>query len=219
MHRILLAIPTGENVPYEVMESIYNLKIPKTVTTELKILRSYSISNGRTDLVNYAIENKFDYIFFIDSDVILPQDSLIKLYDANKYIINGTYPRKELQTLTEDNPWTTLYRHDITGMSKYNFGPFWLSNNELPKNGIIPVDCAGLGCTLIYMDVFTKFMPNIDWFIFAKEQEIIKYGPYCLGEDMYFYRECLRHNIQPYAHGGVRCGHLGKFVYQLPEIK
>lgn len=219
MHKILLAIPTGENVPYEVMESIYNLKIPKNVTTELKILRSYSISIGRNELVKYAINNNFNYIFFIDSDVILPQDSLIKLYNANKYIINGTYPRKESRTITDANPWTTLYRHDISGMSKYNFAPFWLSNNELPKNGIIPVDCAGLGCTLIHMDVFTKFMPNIDWFVFAKENPIIELGPYCLGEDMYFYRECLRHDIQPFAHGGVRCGHLGKFIYQLPEIK
>jgi hypothetical protein len=220
MQRVLIAITTGEGVPFEVMESIYGMTIPEGVTTDLKIIRSYSVSKGRNELVHHAMNNRYDYIFFVDSDVILPKDSLEKLYNAKKLVINGTYPRKEADTITNQNPWTTLYRHDPSLMQRINFGPYWLSNNELPKDGIIPVDAAGLGCTLIHMSVFTQYMKDVeDWFVFAKEDCVIENGPYCLGEDLFFYRECLRHGVQPFAHGAIRCGHLGKFIYSLPDVK
>lgn len=217
MVRILLAITTAETVPHEVMESIYKLQKPSNVQVDLHIIHSYSVSKGRNDLVYYARSLQYDYIFFIDSDVILPEYALIKLYEAQKIVINGTYPRKELDSITKQNPWTTLYRHDPTLMQRINFGPFWLANDELPRDEVIPVDAAGLGCTLIKMELFTEIMADVqDWFVFAQEHNKFDKGPYCLGEDLFFYRECLRHNVQPYAHGGVRCGHLGKFIYRLP---
>jgi hypothetical protein len=217
MVNILIAITTGDDVPFEVMEAIYNLNIPDGVKTDVKVIRSYSVSKGRQDLVEYALEANYDYLFFVDSDVILPQNSLIHLLSARKIVINGTYCRKEAASITSENPWTTLYRHDYSGMAKYNFGPYWLSNNELPKEGVIPVDCAGLGCTLIHMDLFRTILPKQDYFVFCKEEAEIEKGPYCLGEDMYFFRLCILNDVQPYAHGAVRCGHMGKFTFELPE--
>lgn len=222
MDRILIAITTAETVCHEVMEAIYNLIIPENVKVDIKIIHSYDVSNGRKDLVNHSIQNNYDYIFFVDSDVILPIDSLHLLYESinkgcKKYIMNGTYPRKEISTITSEDPFTTLYRHDPSNMAKYNYNPFFLPVSELPEFGVIPVDCAGLGCTLIKMELFTKILHNVEWFKFADEHSIIDVGPYCLGEDMWFYRECIKRDIQPYAHGGVRCGHIGKFIYELPK--
>ena len=215
--KILIAITTAETVHHETMESIYNLRKAPDMEITLKIIHSYDVANGRNKLVQIARNLKMDYIFFVDSDIVLPPNALIDLAKPNLLIVNGTYVRKEIASITSDNPWTTLYRHDPQNTNKYNFGPFWLSQNELPDSGLIPVDAAGLGCTLINMKVFDILGGNDDWFVFTKEESKLDLGPYCIGEDMYFYRNCLRHDIQPYAEGSVRCGHIGKLIFTLKE--
>lgn len=215
MIKILIGITTAETVMHETMESLFNLERPKDTELILRIHHAYNVAEGRNELVKIALNEACDYIFFVDSDIVLPRNALIKLLEANVQVINGTYPRKELDTITNSNPFTTLYRHDKKGMNAINFGPFFMSQAELPQEGVIPVDAAGLGCTLIHMSTFSIIGGNDNWFVFAKEQSEIDLGPYCLGEDLYFYRSCLRAGIQPYAEGSVRCGHVGKFVYTL----
>lgn len=214
MKKILLGITTAETVCHETMEALFNMKRPKGVQIDLKIVHAYRVSTGRNELALHALTHDYDYLFFVDSDVVIPDFTLEKLLKANVAVVNGTYPRKELDTITNPNPYTTLYRHDRRNLNKINFGPFFMSLAELPKEGIVPVDAAGLGCTLIKTDVF-KILGGNDWFHFGNEQQQIDKGPYCLGEDLWFYRECLRHDIQPYAEASVRCGHVGKMIYKL----
>lgn len=215
MAKILIAITTAETVYHETMESIFNLQRTEDMQVGLKVIHSYDVANGRTELVHIAQANKVDYIFFVDSDVILPRGALIKLIQANKDVALGTYPRKDDKTFLSDNPYTTLYRH--SEKNKECFCPYWLPQNELPKEGVIPVDCGGLGCALIKMSVFETI--KAPWFVFVKENANLAEGAYCIGEDMYFFRECLKYNIQPYAEGSVRCGHIGKCVYTLkPDV-
>ena len=217
--KILIGITTADTVCHETMESLFNLKRPEGVELILRIHHAYNVAEGRNQLVKMAFNEHCEYIFFVDSDIILPDFALEKLLAANVDVINGTYPRKEMDTITNANPFTTLYRHDPRGMNKINFGPFFMSQAEMPKEGVFPVDSAGLGCTLIHMSTFVKLGGRDDWFVFAKEDAQIDLGPYCLGEDLYFYRSCLRADIQPYAEGSVRCGHVGKMIYRLKEQK
>lgn len=216
MIKILIGITTAETVCHETMEALFNMKRPENTQVDLKIVHAYHVSAGRNELAMYALTQGYDYLFFVDSDVVIPNYTLEQLLKANVLVINGTYPRKELETVTSSNPFTTLYRHDRRNLNKINFGPFFMSQIELPKEGVIPVDAAGLGCTLIKTEVF-EILKDVDWFHFGTEQAQIDKGPYCLGEDLWFYRECLRHNIQPYAEASVRCGHVGKMIYKLKE--
>ena len=96
--RILIGITTAETVAHETMQSIYGLVLPKNTETALSIVHSYNVADGRNKLVNMMIEQEFDYIFFVDNDIILPQNALIDLYNMNWYFTAGTYPRKELKT-------------------------------------------------------------------------------------------------------------------------
>ena len=106
--RVLIAISTAETVAFEVMQSIYELEIPEDVETTLKIIHAYNIADGRNNLVNYMLSNGYDYILFVDNDVILPKNALVDLYNMQWYIATGTYPRKEMQTITGDVQYTTL---------------------------------------------------------------------------------------------------------------
>ena len=210
--RILIAISTAETVAYEVMQSIYELEVPEDVETTLKIIHAYNIADGRNNLVNHMLANGYDYILFVDNDVILPKNALIDLYNMQWYIATGTYPRKEIQTITGDVQYTTLYNHNERNLEVYC--PTFMPINCLQKGKITPVDCCGLGCTLIRRDLFSKI--EQPYFFFAHEGNPVPNNTdeYCIGEDMYFCRKVLRAGIQIWAHGSVLCGHLGKFIYK-----
>ena len=210
--RVLIAISTAETVAFEVMQSIYELEIPKDVETTLKIIHAYNIADGRNNLVNYMLANDYDYILFVDNDVILPKNALVDLYNMQWYISTGTYPRKEMQTITSDVQYTTLYNHNERNLEVYC--PTFMPVTCLQKGKITPVDCCGLGCTLIRRDLFSKI--EQPYFFFAHEGNPSpgNNDEYCIGEDMYFCRKVLRAGIQIWAHGSVLCGHLGKFIYK-----
>jgi GT2 family glycosyltransferase len=210
--RVLIAISTAETVAHEVMQSIYELEIPKDVETTLKIIHAYNIADGRNNLVNYMLSNGYDYILFVDNDVILPKNALVDLYNMQWYIATGTYPRKEMQTITGDVQYTTLYNHNERNVEVYC--PTFMPVTCLQKGKITPVDCCGLGCTLIRKDLFSKI--EKPYFFFAHEGNPAPNNTdeYCIGEDMYFCRKVLRAGIQIWAHGSVLCGHLGKFIYK-----
>ena len=211
----MIAITTAETVAHEVMESIYNLDVPDDVETTLRIIHAYNVADGRNSLADMMMNEGFDYIFFVDNDVILPKNALVDLYNMNWYFSVGTYPRKEEQTLTSPDPFTTLYYH--SDKNKEVYCPFFLPKSQLKRGYITQVDCCGLGCALIRRDLFEKI--EKPWFFFAHEGEPIatNTGEYCIGEDMWFCRKVIRANMQIWAHGSVLCGHLGKYVYHFKE--
>ena len=210
--RVLIAISTAETVAFEVMQSIYELEIPEDVETTLKIIHAYNIADGRNNLVNYMLSNGYDYILFVDNDVILPKNALVDLYNMQWYISTGTYPRKEIQTITSDVQYTTLYNHNERNLEVYC--PTFMPVTCLQKGKITPVDCCGLGCTLIRRDLFSKIEQPYFFFAHEGNPSSNNSDEYCIGEDMYFCRKVLRAGIQIWAHGSVLCGHLGKFIYK-----
>jgi hypothetical protein len=218
--RIMIGITTAETVAHETMQSIYNLKVPEDCETVLQIVHAYNVADGRNDLVYLMYINNCDYLFFVDNDVVLPENALMDLYNMKWYFSVGTYPRKEYDTVaaqvTNGFVWTTLYWHEDS--NKEVFCPKFLPFEELHEGIITPVDCCGLGCALISKDLFDKI--EKPWFFFAHEgdpNELNK-GEYCIGEDMYFCRKVIKDaGIQIWAHGSVICGQVGKYIYEFPK--
>lgn len=211
--KILIGITTAETVAHETMQSIYGLHIPEGVETSLSIVHAYNVADGRNNLVDIMLKGGYDYIFFVDNDVILPSNALVDLYNMDWYFTTGTYARKEHRTLTDKDQFTTLYNHDERNKEVYC--PTFMCLSSLPPNKLTQVDCCGFGCTLIRKDLFEKI--EKPYFFFAHE-ETPKPGvraEYCIGEDMYFCRKVVKSGLQIWAHGNVLCGHLGKFVYTL----
>ena len=211
--KVLIGITTAETVAHETMQSIYELIVPEGVETSLSIVHAYNVADGRNNLVDIMIKNGYDYIFFVDNDVILPKNALVDLYNMNWYFTTGTYPRKEFSTLTDKDPYTTLYNHNER--NKEIYCPTFMPLSALQKGCITQVDCCGFGCTLIKKELFNAL--EKPYFFFAHEGNPSpgNYGEYCLGEDMYFCRKVIKSGLQIWAHGNVLCGHLGKFVYTL----
>ena len=213
----MIGISTEASICTETVASLYNMKVPDDVETELRIVHSYNIADGRNELVDIMLKEGFDYIFFVDSDIVLPKNALTDLYGMQWYISTGTYPRKELDTINNSDPFTTLYWHSEKNKTAYS--PYFMPFSALKPGRIIQVDCCGLGCTLIRRDLFENL--KRPYFFMAKEECTNNEGgtanPYCLGEDMYFCRQIVQKGLQIWAHGSVLCGHVGKFVYSFPK--
>jgi cellulose synthase/poly-beta-1,6-N-acetylglucosamine synthase-like glycosyltransferase len=161
------------------------------------------------------LKGGYDYIFFVDNDVILPKTALVDLYNMDWYFTTGTYARKEPRTLSDKDPFTTLYNHDERNKEVYC--PTFMYLSSLPPNKLTQVDCCGFGCALLRKDLFATI--EQPWFFFAHEGNPKQgnWDEYCIGEDMYFCRKVIKKGLKIYAHGSVICGHLGKYVYRFPK--
>jgi cellulose synthase/poly-beta-1,6-N-acetylglucosamine synthase-like glycosyltransferase len=163
------------------------------------------IHNARNQIVMSAIEQECDYLFFIDSDCVLPVDALKKLVADDKDIVAGMYFGKVepfppiIYTKTEKG----LYRH----MTNY------------PKDQLVEADAVGMGCCLIKVDALKNF-------VFDKEleyeggfkktvKESYAFEPlpspdskfYAMGEDVAFCKRCQDLGYKIYVDTGVQCAH------------
>lgn len=204
MEKILLAIPTSKYIENLTIQSMYNLKIPKDCKCELTIVQGYAVHQARNMIVQQALNGNFDYVFFIDSDIILPQDILKGLLEDNKDIISGYYIKKqETQNICE-----------LFGNPPGIDDPEILTNileNELPKTvGIYGVNACGFGCTLVKTEVFKKIIEkNPDDLCFDYE---FKKNKMC-SEDILFCKRAKEVGIETFVDTKFRCGHIGNKIF------
>jgi glycosyltransferase involved in cell wall biosynthesis len=80
MSKILIAIPTFENIMPETFKSIYDLD-PCGNELSFEFVKGYDCARARNDIVKKALDGGFDYIFMADSDMIIPQDALVRMLE------------------------------------------------------------------------------------------------------------------------------------------
>jgi GT2 family glycosyltransferase len=114
---------------------------------------------ARELLVDLAIKNKCDYLFFLDSDVIPPENILDVLIGHNLPIVCGIYNSK-----TPGMPW---------GMWNFNKTANTFLALDKWKKRLVQVDVTGCGCMLIKSDVILKMheaYPDLPLFMWTKDR-------------------------------------------------
>ncbi len=105
---------------------------------------------SRKSIVNEFLKGNYDYLFWVDSDIIIPEHALNKLRSWDKEIISGLYfspfKYKDVKTILP---------------VAYKFGPKEdlrkpLQIPELKKNSVMEVHSVGFGCCLIKRKVIEK---------------------------------------------------------------
>jgi len=194
--RILIAVPTFESVETECFKSIYGLGRPEC-EIQLDFIKGYDVSRARNMAVKEAIDYGFTHLFFVDSDIVLPGDALINLYNANKECILGWYKRK--RTMNGQTEIFKLGYQDFTNENNYN-------SIDLCKEDIVEIKGGGMGCALIDMEVFKK-IGDRRWFQYVEYN-----NDDVLSEDNFFCHKCECAGIKIFVHGKVRCGHINKIM-------
>lgn len=186
---ILLAVPTFENISPETFRSIYALKGDAV----FDYVTGYDCAKARNAIVRKALDGGYEYVFMVDSDIIIPENALECLLEYPVDICFGVYPRK-------NNPEETELFHKGTFSFEKRF-----TYKEIKEIGNVRVDVkgAGFGCALIKTDVFRKL--NYPWFNFVSYED----GDF-LSEDLYF---CMMaENFTMQADIRVRCKHIKRSI-------
>jgi len=164
-----------------------------------------TIDKARNDLVKVALEAKCDYIFFIDSDMILPKLTLERLYDMNVPVASGLY-------FAKSPPYLPVVRDFIEDR--------FIFKKIIDFGKIIEVGGVGMGCCLIKKEVFDKL--EYPWFKFewkkfapsAYEENDLeaKDRVYQESEDLGFCKAVLESGFKIYLNSDIVCGHVGGVV-------
>jgi glycosyltransferase involved in cell wall biosynthesis/GT2 family glycosyltransferase len=138
---ILIATPTDKYIEAETFRSIYNLKIPKNVNVDFNYFFGYRIDQIRNLIAHVAIRDKYDYVLFLDSDIIMPKDTLNKMLELQKEIVTGIYVQR--------NPNKKITEVHMNGKN--------ITDLEFFKGKkYIEADSSGFGCILVKTKVLEE---------------------------------------------------------------
>jgi glycosyltransferase involved in cell wall biosynthesis len=192
---ILIAIPTAKYIEPETYKSIYDLEVPDGYKTEFQYFFGYTISQVRNLISEWA--KRYDYLLSVDSDIVLPKDTLTKFLKADKDIISGLYIQRIPNTHTLE-----IYMDTPNGGQK-NI-PYDLVKNR----GIVEVAGCGMGCALIKSKVFQTIpYPHFEYHSALNHKNTIS-------EDIDFCMKARKKGFKIWADSSVICDHIGntKFI-------
>lgn len=193
--KTLIAIPTSREIEIQCAASLIGLKRKGRIGVFAP--QSYCIDVSRNMIVEHALEIGYDYILWVDSDMILPKDTLLKLMERDKDIVSGVYSYKLLNT---EN--CVAKRFIATEEDTYEDIPI----KEIQQHkGLIEVDGVGFGCVLTKASVFENM-----------EKPYFKYEA-DMGEDIYFCRKAQKAGHQIWLDTDILCGHIGSVNYNIKK--
>lgn len=193
MKKILIAIPTAKYIESETFKSIYDLEIPDGYEIEFQYFYGYQIDQIRNLIANWA--KHYDYLFSVDSDIILPKNTLTKMIAADKDIISGLYIQRHV-----DRQVVELYQ-------VANGGIINIPYSLLEKPQVVEVAGCGFGCVLIKNKVFTTMQyPH-----FVYQSALTMEGT--VSEDVYFCKKARELGFTVWADTSIICDHVGSYKF------
>ena len=191
--KTLIAIPTSREIDIQCAASLIGMKRKGRIGVFAP--QSYCIDVSRNLIVEHALEIGYDYILWVDSDMILPKDTLLKLMAHNKDIVSGVYSYKVLHA---EN--CVAKRFIPTEEDTYED----ISIKEIREtNGLIEIDGIGFGCVLTKVSIFKDI-----------EKPYFKYEP-DMGEDIYFCRKAQKAGYKIYLDTSILAGHVGNVNFNI----
>lgn len=205
VRRILIGTPHRTNPkenPFDQNVTNFN-KVQMPAAMDVIIDQPYglSVADARNYIVNKAIKEEYDYIFFVDDDVLIPRNTLVQLIHHKADIVGGFYFRKYL-------PLESVGMHvdeEDCPIPIENFKIGDIIHNTL----VLPS-----GVTLIKTDVFKKMEPI--WYRTCTVND----KP-TVTEDTYICQKIRDLGFDIITDCGIQCIHIDKnngTLYGHPEI-
>lgn len=207
--KILIAVPTFENIYPDTFKSIYDLDTSGH-ETEFEFVRGYDCATARNRIAQIAIDKGVDYVLMVDNDVVLPKDALINLLDDPKDVCLGYYAHRDSDNIYRGRTCICKLQSDTGALWRnYPLESEYTAEElaELKSKGKykIRIHGGGMGCALIKAEVFKKISyPWYDWVNYKNMG--------MLSEDLYFCERCKSKSILIHTDTRVNCGHMLRHV-------
>lgn len=175
---------------------------------DIGITERMLIDDARNLLVETFLKGSSEWMFWMDSDMTFPEDTLVKLFKVAeekkaKMVTGIYYQRKGMnypvlwsrgEALVESGTKTGL-NNPRAATNKY-VGTFIFPHKD--KKEPFTAHAAGFGCVLVHRSVF-EVMPR-PWFKFLKNE---------CSEDFYFFVNAQELGYQLWVEPTINLGHIG----------
>lgn len=197
MKKVLIAIPALDHCSTEFALSlatalnrvVYEPTLRREVGLALACQRGSNIMDARNNLIEEAIRQDVTHIFFWDSDMLLPPNTIDRLLAHKADIVGATYARRS-------PPYTVLGKRDNTALAMGDLEPY----EHLP-----------FGCILINM----KIIPKLERPYFR----YLTTPTGSMSEDTYFCNMARVAGLTIYCDMKLskEVGHVGTTTYRIPQ--
>jgi len=191
------------------------------------------IPRARNGLVQHFMKTQCTHLFFIDADIDFRAKHVLPMIDADKDIICGIYPKKEINwdaiahAIANDVPTNELKHH--TGSWVVNLVDY-AGQVTVPMNQPIEIWNGGTGFMLIKREVFEKLKgvvpsyvnnvtdlsgnlvvePISEYFATSIEPET----QVLLSEDYHFCKVARNNGFKVYAAPWAELSHVGNYIFE-----
>lgn len=185
--RTLIAVPCMDQVAAPFAHSLATLEKEGECLISMNI--SSLIYDARNRLATQALKVNADYILWLDSDMIVPPDTLIRMLrhmEAGKDFVSGIYFRRRA-------PFAPVIYSRVDREGHADF-------NDYPEDSVFEIAGAGFGCCMTRVSMLEDIALNFrDWFT--------PFNNY--GEDLSFCLRALESGYKLYCDSTIKCGHVG----------
>ena len=209
--KVLIGIPMYESIKTKSFATYTDFLVKMAFS---KKFSCHSMLNGgtyldqnRESIAQAAIDDNYDYLFFVDSDMIYRTDILDKLYERHKDVIGAIY---SMRSGKEHGPAIYSYVKEKDTFQQYKHWPM--------NKGIIKVDGIGTGLLLIKVSALKK-IPAPRFAYLECETPDKEGNRRRLGEDLSFCKRCAKNGIRIYADTTLWTGHLGEKVWTYKDYQ
>lgn len=196
--KILIALPTAKNIEPMTFHSIYHMIVPEGFECHLQFFYGYQVDQVRNMIANAVVENDYDYLLSIDSDIILPSDTLVKMLSHKKDIISGMYRQRKHEV------------HIVEIFKQYpDGGIMQIPYYDMPDQNVFEIDACGMGVCLIKGEIFKKM--EYPWFLYQSSLE----NGGTLSEDVYFCMKAKEMGYTLWADKTIQVPHIGETTFEI----
>ena len=192
--KILCAIPCYKTISIQTAHSLITMLKNTQYETEVIFQNGIFIHQNQNNIVDFAVENNFDYVLFVEHDMNFEPETLNKLLADDKDIICANY------NFRSEPRQSMVFRFNEKGELEN------IPQRELPKEtfeaGAIPT-----GLTLIKTSVFSKLKKP--YFFYEYDEE----GRMKSSQDVYFCRKAQEVGYKIYCNPEVVTGHIGEEIF------
>ena len=194
-----------------------------------QIMNESLITRARNELARLFLEKGFDYLMFIDADISFDGQAVATLMAADKDIVCGIYPKKEVdwKKVAEAAKLGKENLADYGGAFVFNMVGNRAETNE---DGCIEVRHGGTGFMLIKRKVFEDLMPHVPTYRTSSFKDPVT-GEYAkpltheffatsiddsgalLSEDYHFCELWRKHGGTIWANPFIKLEHVGTYVF------
>lgn len=189
--KILVATPCNDEIDVGYVQCLLSLK--RVGECAFLLLTGSLIFASREAIAQKAVNEEFDYVLWIDSDMTFPPSLLLDLIAHDKDIVTGVCAMRR-------HPYTPcVYKEK----EKYEAVTEW-------PDRLFEVDACGFGAILTKVEVLEK--------MFDKYQTCFQ-PIYGYGEDMSFCRRAKELGYKIYADPNIDIGHIGKTIVKKDSFR